>query len=358
MTSQHATFDIQEAIRTVVDGKELDENQANAAMDAIMSGHVTGSQIGALVTGLRMKGETAAEIAGFARAMRAHALKVEIEHDDEPLLDTCGTGGDHSNTFNISTTATFVIAAAGVRIAKHGNRAASSLCGSADLLEGFGVRVELTPAQVEESVERVGVGFMFAPAFHPAMRFVGPARKEMGIRTVFNILGPLANPAGTRHQLVGVGHPDIAGKMAEVLSLLGSSHAVLVHSEEGLDEVGIQGTSQITEWDERKQKIVSYSVRPEDFGLQRGTKSDLIGGDASTNVEITRSILHGEVGPRRSITLMNAGAGIYAANAAASFAEGIALAAEVIDSGRAWEKLEQLVAVTQELVAQPKEAVV
>lgn len=357
MMLQQSTFDIKEAIRTVVDGQELDENQANAAMDAIMSGSVTGSQIGALVTGLRMKGETAAEIAGFARAMRAHALKVEIEHDDVPLLDTCGTGGDHSNTFNISTTATFVIAAAGVRIAKHGNRAASSLCGSADLLEGFGVRVELTPAQVEESVERVGVGFMFAPAFHPAMRFVGPARKEMGIRTVFNILGPLANPAGTRHQLIGVGHPDIAGKMAEVLALLGSSHAVLVHSEEGLDEVGIQGTSQITEWDERKQEIVTYSVRPEDFGLQRGTKSDLIGGDAAANVEITRSILHGEVGPRRSITLMNAGAGIYAANAAGSFAEGIALAAEAIDSGRAWEKLEQLVAVTQELVAQPKEAV-
>ncbi len=357
MVLQQSVFDIKEAIRTVVDGQELDENQANAAMDAIMSGNVTGSQIGALVTGLRMKGETAAEIAGFARAMRAHALKVEIEHDNEPLLDTCGTGGDHSNTFNISTTATCVIAAAGVRIAKHGNRAASSLCGSADLLEGFGVRVELTPAQVEESVERVGVGFMYAPAFHPAMRFVGPARKEMGIRTVFNILGPLANPAGTRHQLIGVGHPDIAAKMAEVLSLLGSSHAVLVHSEEGLDEVGIQGASQITEWDERKQEIVTYSVRPEDFGLSCGTKSDLIGGDAAANVLITKSILQGETGPRRSITLMNAGAGIYAANAAESFAEGIAMAAEAIDSGSAWEKLEQLVAVTQELVAQPKEAV-
>ncbi|MGB3304964.1 MAG: anthranilate phosphoribosyltransferase [Thermomicrobiales bacterium] len=355
MTSANTAFDIQDAIRTVVDGRELDQEQATAAMDAIMTGTVTGAQIGALVTGLRMKGETAAEIAGFARAMRDHALQVDIEHDAEPLLDTCGTGGDHSNTFNISTTATFAIAAAGVRIAKHGNRAASSLCGSADLLEGLGVNVELTPSQVEECVRRVGVGFMYAPAFHPAMRFVGPARKEMGIRTVFNILGPLANPAGTRHQLIGVGHPDIAAKMAEVLSLLGSSHAVLVHAEEGLDEVGIQGFSQITEWDERRGEIQTYRVQPEDFGLERGTKEDLLGGDAAANVAITRSILAGEQGPRRSITLMNAGAGIYAANAAESFAEGIAMAAEAIDSGRAAEKLEQLVSVTRELVAQPEE---
>lgn len=358
MTAQPATFDIKEAIRTVVEGQELNEYQANAAMDAIMRGEVTGSQIGALVTGLRMKGETTSEIAGFARAMRSHALNVEIDHDDEPLLDTCGTGGDHSNTFNISTTATFVIAAAGVRIAKHGNRAASSLCGSADLLEAFGVQVELTPAQVEESVRRVGVGFMFAPAFHPAMRFVGPARKEMGIRTIFNILGPLANPAGTRHQLIGVGHPGIAGKMAEVLSILGSSHAVLVHSEEGLDEIGIQGASYITEWDERNQQISTYSVVPEDFGLERGAKDELVGGSAADNVRITRSILNGELGARRSIVLMNAGAGIYAANASASFADGVAMASHAIDSGRAMEKLQQLVAVTRDLVAQAKEAVV
>ena len=230
-TANGQHIDIQQVIQTVVEGEELNLAEATAAMDAIMTGQVTDAQIGALVTGLRMKGETVDEIAGFAQAMRQHALRVDIDSDSKPLLDTCGTGGDHSNSFNISTTATFVIAASGVRIAKHGNRAASSLCGSADLLEALGVAVELTPEQVVESVERVGVGFMYAPAFHPAMRFVGPARKQMGIRTVFNVLGPLTNPAGAKHQLIGVGHPDIATKLASVLQTLGSKHAVLVHSE-------------------------------------------------------------------------------------------------------------------------------
>ena len=350
MTSPQS-IDIKDAIRAVVEGRELTHDEATAAMNAIMDGEVTGSQIGALVTGLRMKGETAAEIAGFARAMRDHALHVSIEQDSAPLLDTCGTGGDHSNTFNISTTATFAIAAAGVRIAKHGNRAASSLCGSADLLEGLGVAVELTPDEVAESVRRTGIGFMYAPAFHPAMRFVGPSRKEIGIRTVFNLLGPLTNPAGTRHQLIGVGHADVATKLAEVLAILGSSHAVMAYADEGLDEVGIQGATTITEWDERKGEIVSYTVTPEDFGLDRGTKADLIGGDAARNVEITKAVLQGEQGPRRSITLMNAGAGIYAANAAESFEEGVAMAAEAIDSGAAYARMEELVRVTQQLVA-------
>lgn len=348
--SPDQSIDIKDAIRAVVEGRELSHEEATAAMNAIMDGEVTGSQIGALVTGLRMKGETAAEIAGFARAMRDHALHVAIEQDSAPLLDTCGTGGDYSNTFNISTTATFAIAAAGVRIAKHGNRAASSLCGSADLLEGLGVAVELTPGEVVESVRLTGIGFMYAPAFHPAMRFVGPSRKEIGIRTVFNLLGPLTNPAGTRHQLIGVGHADVATKLAEVLAILGSSHAVMAYADEGLDEVGIQGVTQITEWDERKGEVVSYTVTPEDFGLERGTKADLIGGDAARNVEITRAVLQGEQGPRRSITLMNAGAGIYAANAATSFAEGVSLAADAIDSGAAYGKMEELVRVTQQLV--------
>jgi len=344
-------IDIQSVIRAVVDGQELTHDDATSAMDAIMTGNVTDAQIGALVTGLRMKGETVDEIAGFARAMRSHALRVDIDHDTKPLLDTCGTGGDHSNSFNISTTATFAIAAAGVRIAKHGNRAASSRCGSADLLEGLGVAVELTPDQVTESVERVGIGFMYAPAFHPAMRFVGPARKQMGIRTVFNVLGPLTNPAGASHQLIGVGHPDIAVKLAAVLGKLGSRHAVLVHSEEGLDEIGIMGRSEITEWDERQGEIVTYAVQPEDFGLVRGKAEDLIGGDVAENVAITRAILSGENGPRRTVTLMNAGAGIYAADAADSFADGIALAAEAIDSGKAMAKLEQLINVTREMVS-------
>ena len=350
MTAARQTIDIQDVIRTVVEGRELDARQAEAAMDAIMTGNVTDAQIGALVTGLRMKGETVDEIAGFARAMRQHALRVELDpNDHRPVLDTCGTGGDHSNSFNISTTATFAIAATGVRIAKHGNRAASSRCGSADLLEGLGVVVELSPDQVKACVERVGVGFMYAPAFHPAMRFVGPARKQMGIRTIFNVLGPLTNPAGASHQLVGVGHPDIAIKLAAVLGKLGSRRAVLVHSEEGLDEIGVRGRSQITEWDARSGEITTYDVAPEDFGLERGQAEDLRGGDVADNVAITRSILAGERGPRRTVTLMNAGAGIYAADAARTFADGVAMAAEAIDSGRAMAKLEELIAVTQEL---------
>ena len=345
-----SAFDIKQVIQRVVEGSELDTAEATAAMNAIMTGEVTNAQVGALVTALRMKGETVDEIAGFAQAMRNHALKVETDSEEKPLLDTCGTGGDHSNSFNISTTATFVIAAAGVRIAKHGNRAASSRCGSADLLEGLGVAVELAPQQVVESVERVGIGFMYAPAFHPAMRFVGPARREIGIRTIFNVLGPLTNPAGAKHQLIGVGHPDIAVKLAAVLGKLDSQHAVLVHSEEGLDEVGIKGTTQITEYDARTGKIETYAVSPEDFGLERGAPEALIGGDVAENVRITLSILNGEGGPRRSVTLMNAGAGIYAADAADSFEDGVRMAAEAIDSGRAMQKMEDLVRVTQNLV--------
>ena len=343
-------FDIKNAIRTVVEGRELTREQATAAMDAIMTGSVTGAQIGALVTGLRMKGETVSEIAGFAQAMRSHALTVEVDANEQPLLDTCGTGGDNAHSFNISTTATFAIAAAGVRIAKHGNRAASSLCGSADLLEGLGVAVELSPDEVAQSVEAVGIGFMFAPAFHPAMRFVGPSRREMGIRTIFNVLGPLTNPAGAGHQLIGVGHPDIARKLADVLKMLGSTRAVLVHSEEGLDEIGIVGQSAITEWDSRRGTIREYAISPDEFGLERGTTTDVKGGDVATNVAITRSILSGEAGPRRTITLMNAGAGIYAAERADSIGEGIALAAEAIDSGAALDRLNRLVGFTGQLV--------
>jgi anthranilate phosphoribosyltransferase len=319
-------------------------------MDAIMTGGVTGSQIGALVTGLRMKGETVEEIAGFAAAMRKHALHVEVADDGRPLVDTCGTGGDAAGTFNISTTAAFVIAGAGVRVAKHGNRAVTSRCGSADLLEGLGIAIELSPAAVARCIEEVGIGFMYAPAFHPAMRFVGPTRREIGIRTVFNMLGPLTNPAGARHQLVGVGHPEIAGKLAHVLARLGSAHAVLVHADEGLDELGIAGPSAVTEYDARHGEVRTYHVSPEEFGLGRGNVEALRGGDAAENVKITRSILSGANGPRRSITLLNAGAAIYAANTAASFGEGIEMAAAAIDSGRAVAKVEALAALSQQLV--------
>ncbi len=344
-------YEVRDTIRAVVDGRELDTFEATAAMDAIMTGQVTDAQIGALVTALRMRGETVAEIAGFAAAMRGHALHVPVRATGEPLVDTCGTGGDNAGTFNISTTASFLIAAAGVRVAKHGNRAVTSKCGSADLLERLGVQIELTPDQVGRCVDEVGIGFMYAPAFHPAMRFVGPARREMGIRTIFNVLGPLTNPAGASHQLIGVGHPDIAHKLAQVLHLLGSRHAVLVHAEEGLDELGLAGSSTVTEFDARDGTIRSFQVTPEDFGLQRADVSDLSGGDADANVEITRAILGGEPGPRRAVTILNAGAGIYAADAAGSFAEGIRLAEIAIDSGRALAKVDELVAFSQALVA-------
>lgn len=346
-----ARIDIQDVLKAVVEGRELTQDEAEAAMDVIMTGEATEAQIGALAMGLRMKGETINEIAGFARAMRDHAVQVDIDSDEKPLLDTCGTGGDHSNSFNISTTATFVIAAAGVRIAKHGNRAASSKSGSADVLEALGVQIELTPREVEDCVEQIGVGFMYAPAYHPAMRFVGPARKQMGIRTIFNLLGPLTNPAGARHQLIGVGIPQIATQLAEVLQVLGSQHAVLVHAEEGMDEVGVMGTTQVTEFNAAKGGISTYDITPEQFGLERADPAALLGGNAEENKEITLSVLNGEKGARRTVTVLNAGAGIYAADAADSLAEGIQLAAELIDSGKAMAKLEKLIAFTQELTA-------
>ena len=340
-------FTIREAIQKVVDGQTLTTDQAAAVMDQIMGGEATGAQIGSFVTALRIRGETVEEIAGLARSMREHALRVELAPDSGIVVDTCGTGGDVSGTFNISTTAAFVIAAAGVKVAKHGNRAMTSKCGSADLLEGLGVEIELTPEQVVSCIEDAGIGFMYAPAFHPAMRYVGPSRREIGIRTIFNVLGPLTNPAGARHQLIGVGHPDIAGKLAQVLGVLGSSHAVLVHAEEGLDELGLAGSSIVTEWDERLGETTVSIVAPEDVGLKRASIGDLAGGDVATNVAISLAILQGEQGPKRDATLLNAGAGLYAANAAESIADGVSIAATAIDSGKALSALERLVARTR-----------
>ncbi|MFL5760843.1 MAG: anthranilate phosphoribosyltransferase [Thermomicrobiales bacterium] len=351
--AESSDFNIKQTIQALVDGRQLTTDEAIATMDAIMTGRTTGAQIGALVTALRMRGESVEEIAGFARAMRQHALKVDIAENGRPLVDTCGTGGDASGTFNISTTAAFAIAGAGIRVAKHGNRAMTSKCGSADLLEGLGVKIELTPEQVADCVERVGIGFMFAPAFHPAMRFVGPARKEIGIRTIFNVLGPLTNPAGARHQLVGVGHPDIAGKLASVLGLLGSEHAVLVHAEEGLDELGISGPSAVTEFDARTGTTTTYTIDPREFGLTMANVEELRGGEVEENMRITHGVLSGEDGARRSVTLLNAGAGIYAANAADSIGEGIEIAKEAIDSGKALAALKALVELSQQFAAEP-----
>jgi anthranilate phosphoribosyltransferase len=344
-------FEIKSAIRTIVDGGTLTANQAADAMDQIMIGAVTPAQIGAFVTALRIRGETVEEITGFARAMRQHALHVDVDAGTGPVVDTCGTGGDASGTFNISTTAAFVIAGAGVRVAKHGNRSVTSKCGSADLLEGLGVAIELSPEAVARCVNEVGIGFMYAPAFHPAMRFVGPTRREIGIRTVFNILGPLTNPAGARYQLIGVGHAGIAGKLASALSHLGSERVVLVHAEEGLDELGLSGPSYVTEYDAARGDVRSYTVSPEDVGLEKSLPGSLAGGDVQENTRITLGILSGETGPRRDVTLLNAGAGIYASGAATSISEGVTNAAAAIDSGRAMERAERLVALSQQLFA-------
>ena len=349
--SDPATYDIRTAIQRIVAGELLSEADAAEAMNAIMDGVVTGAQIGAFVTALRMRGETVEEIAGFARAMRAHATKLPLDAADGTFVDTCGTGGDSAGTFNISTTASFVIAGAGVKVAKHGNRAVTSKSGSADVLEALGVAIELSPEGVARCVREAGIGFMFAPSFHPAMRYVGPSRREIGIRTVFNILGPLTNPAGAKHQLVGVGHPDIADKLASALAMLGSDHAVLVHAEIGLDELGLSGASRVTEYDRRTDTIRRYVITPEELGLAQAGIEELRGGDAAHNASITRSILSGELGPRRDVILLNAGAGLYAANAAESFSDGIDIAARAIDSGAALAALDQLVCVSQSAAA-------
>lgn len=359
MTTEPATstMDIRQAISHVVEGQTLDRGQATGVMNEIMSGTASGGQIAALVTALRLRGETVEEIAGFASAMRDHAIRVTLPAELSHVVDTCGTGGDKSGSFNISTTASFVIAAAGVSIAKHGNRAMTSQCGSADLLEGLGVAVELTPEQVATCIGEIGIGFMYAPAFHPAMRYVGPTRREIGIRTIFNILGPLTNPAGARHQLIGVGQAGISAKLAEALRALGCQHAVLVRADEGLDEIGIAGTTEVTDFDARGGDVRTYRVTPEDFGLRRGQPGDLLGGGLEENVRIARAVLSGEKGPRRDVVLMNAGAAIYAADRTASIAEGIDLARVAIDDGSALARVELLANLSQTLHAQTREEV-
>lgn len=346
------TSDIRAAIVDVVDGRSLSREQATSVMNGIMRGQASGGQIAALVTALRLRGETVDEIAGFATAMRNHAIRVALPDNLRHVVDTCGTGGDGSGSFNISTTASFVIAAAGVSIAKHGNRAMTSKCGSADLLEGLGVAVELTPEQVARCIDEIGIGFMYAPAFHPAMRYVGPTRREIGIRTVFNLLGPLTNPAGARHQLIGVGQEGISRKLAEALAAMGCQHAVLVRADEGLDEIGVAGATEVTDYDARTGEIRSYRITPEDFGLSRGQADDLLGGDLDENVRITREILSGASGPRRDVVLMNAGAAIYAADRTSSIAEGIELARRAIDGGSALARVQQLAELSQRLHAQ------
>ena len=336
---------IKEAIDTLVSGRSLTIEQAAGVMKEIMDGEATPAQFGAFVTALRLKGETVQEIAGMARVMREKAIPVKVSG---PLVDTCGTGGDGSHTFNISTTAAFVVAGAGLKVAKHGNRGMSSGCGSADVLEALGAKIDMGPREVEQCLEEVGIGFMFAPVFHPAMKYATTPRREIGIRTVFNILGPLTNPAGAQAQLLGVADKSLTMKMAEVLNLLGCHHALVVHGEDGLDEITLGGQTTVCEL-KKRGVITSYSLNPEEFGFPRVSMASLRGGSPQENAAILRRVLGGETGPHRDIVLINAAAALVAGDRAEDLDQGVQLAAEAIDSGKAVEKLDGLIALSQQL---------
>jgi len=346
---------IVDAIRKVVDGKDLTRDEAFAVMDAIMSGQTTDAQIASFLTALRMKGERVEELIGFARVMREKVSLVKTRHrvqtslsgtDREMLVDTCGTGGDATGTFNVSTATAFVVAGAGIPVAKHGNRSVSSLCGSADVVEALGVRLDLTPERVGRCVDDVGIGFCYAPLLHKAMRYVMLARKEIRIRTVFNILGPLTNPAHALAQVIGVYDGRMTEVMAQVLKELGTVRAFVVHGEDGLDEISNTSESRISEL--RRNEVRTYTVRPEDFGLPRARLADLQGGSAADNAEIIRRILKGERGPKRDIVALNAGAAIAAGGKAEDIAAGIAAAQQSIDSGAALDRLNRLVEFCQQ----------
>jgi len=309
-----------------------------------MSGEATPAQFGAFVTALRLKGETVDEITGLATTMRSKAIPVTVA---DTVVDTCGTGGDGSYTFNISTAAAFIAAGAGLKVAKHGNRAMSSQCGSADALEALGVRIDLNAEQVQRCLEDVGIGFMFAPVFHPAMKYAAAPRREIGIRTIFNILGPLTNPAGAKAQVLGVADGLLVDKLALVLQSLGSHHALVVHGEDGLDEITVTGKTQVCEL--KDGSIRSYSISSEDFGLSPSSLDKLRGGTASENATLLRGILDGAPGPQCDVALMNAAAALLAGDRVDTLQQGIALAREVIDSGHALVKLDQLIGYSQSL---------
>ena len=341
---------IREAIQKVVAGADLTREEAVQAMDEIMSGGATPAQIGAFMTALRCKGETVDEIAGFATVMRAKATRVQATG---PILDTCGTGGDGQNTINVSTAAAFVAAAAGVTVAKHGNRAMSSQCGSADVLEALGVRIDLDARRVEQCLERVGIGFMFAPLFHPAMKHAVGPRREIGIRTVFNILGPLTNPAGATAQVLGVGDPTLVEKLAAVLLQLGTHHALVVHGADGTDEISISGPTYICEV--QNGDLKSYTIAPDDFGLPTAPLAAIRGGTAAENAATVRAVLSGgtSAAPVRDVILLNAAAALVAADRAENLREGVAQAKTIMAQGAALDRLERLVTVSQELGSAP-----
>jgi anthranilate phosphoribosyltransferase len=319
--------------------EDLTTAEAADAMARIMGGGVAPAQIAGLLIGLAMKGERPSELVGFAQAMRAHA--VALSGPVDAVFDTCGTGGDRSGTFNISTTAALVVAACGVKVAKHGNRSVSSRCGSADVLDALGVNVAASPAVVERCLQDVGIAFFFAPTFHPAMRHAAQARKDLGVRTAFNLLGPLTNPAGATRQIVGVPRPDLTELLARTLLLLGSSRAWVVHGADGLDELSTTGYTKVSEC--RDGAVQTFYVHPSDYGLAKSSLDTLKGGDAAENAVLVRDVLDGKDSPPRHVVLLNAGAALFVAGHAASVRAGISQAADAIDSGAARQTLARLV---------------
>ncbi len=336
-------MDIQSAIQSVIDKKDLNNGEMRDVMQNIMTGECTDAQIAGFLVGLRSKGETIAEITAAANVMRELASRVHINHDN--LIDTCGTGGDGHNTFNISTTAAFVVAAAGGHVAKHGNRSVSSKSGSADVLEAAGVKLELTPVQVAQCVDEVGIGFMFAPMHHSAMKHAIGPRKELGVRTVFNVLGPLTNPAGAKRQVMGVFSHDWLETLANVLKNLGSEQVMIVHSEDGMDEISISAPTNIAEL--KDGEIKTYKIEPEQFGMQPADINTLAVENVEESFKVMQAVLDNQGGPTQDIVLLNAGAAIYTAGIEDTLAAGIATAQHVIENGSARAKLDELAKLTQ-----------
>ena len=336
-------MDIQTAIRTVCERRDLSQEQMRAVMRIIMTGEATPAQIGGFLIGLRMKGETVDEITAAAEVMRELAAHVGVSGPH--VVDTCGTGGDGVSTFNISTASAFVVAAAGGKVAKHGNRSVSSRSGSADVLEAAGVNLELSPEQVAQCIDEVGVGFMFAPKHHSAMKHAIGPRREMGVRTIFNLLGPLTNPAGAAHQVLGVFSDDWVEPLAQVLRKLGSGHVLVVHAEDGMDEISIGSPTRVAEL--KDDQIRTYTVNPEDFGLQKGKVAGLAVNSAKESLAIIESVLNNQAGPARDIVALNSGAAIYAADLSDSLEAGVRQAQECIASGAAREKLQALVGLSR-----------
>lgn len=347
---------IREAIEKVVKNIDLSEQEMREVFEEIMSGKATYAQIGAFVTALRMKGETVDEITGAARTMREKSVHImagkkvvdidrdDINIDEETIIDTCGTGGTGTNTFNISTTVAFVVAGCGLKVAKHGNRSASSQCGSADVLEALGVKLDVGPDMVQRCIMEIGIGFMYAPLFHNAMKYAVTPRKEIGIRTIFNVLGPLSNPANATSQVLGVYEPKLTEILAHVLKNLGTRRAFVVHGMDTLDEITITGKTKVTEL--KDGRIRTYYITPEKFGVKRAALDDIRGGDARENAEAVLSVLKGERGPKRDVVLLNAAASLVCGFKAKDFKEGMRLAADSMDSGRALEKLLNLIEIT------------